>query len=62
MTIRTETETREYEVTAAMDTRTGQLLSADEVRRDATVGRMVGWLESKGQIPLKVMCNGFSQN
>jgi len=34
MTIRTETETREYEITAAMDTRTGQLLSADEVRRD----------------------------
>ena len=32
MTIRTETETHEYEVTAVMDTRSGQLLSADEVR------------------------------
>ena len=32
MTILTETETREYVISAAMDTRTGQLLSTDDVR------------------------------
>jgi len=31
MTIRTETETREYEVIGAMDTRARQMISADQV-------------------------------
>jgi len=32
MTIRTETEMMEYDITAAMDTRTGHLLSTDQAR------------------------------
>lgn len=31
MTIRTQTDTHEYTITAALDTRTGQFLSTDEV-------------------------------